>query len=189
MDKNKVRFGLKNVHVGTYTDDGEGNVTLGAPYKQKGAVSLSLDPETAESTFWADNMKYFVQEQNNGYTGELEMAKFDDTFRTNFLNYVAMTGGGIGEIKTKKNAQVYIMFEIEGDVQSRRTILYNVTLGSISSSHGTTEDEIEPGTETLPITVVGDNTTGLVKASYESGDTPYDTMFTTPPVPAVPVES
>lgn len=189
MDSNKIRYGLSNVYVGTYTDDGQGNVTLGTPYHQKGAVSLSLDPETEESTFWADNSKYYSESKDNGYSGTLETAKFDDTFKTNFMNYVAMTGGGVGEVKTKKNATVYVIFQVEGDVQARRTILYNVTLGQISYSHSTSEDTTEPGTESLPITVIGDNNSGLVKASYEVGDTPYDTLFTNPPVPAVPAGS
>lgn len=189
MDKNKIRYGLSNVYVGTYTDDGAGNVTLGTPYHQKGAVSLSLDPETAEATFWADNSKYYAQNKDNGYSGTLEAAKFDDEFKTSFMNYVPMTGGGVGEVKTKKNSTVYIVFEVEGDIQARRTILYNVTLGQITANHNTSEETTEPGTESLPVTVIGDNNSGLVKASYESGDSAYDTIFTNPPVPAVPAES
>ena len=188
MDKNKVRFGLSNVAVGSFTESG-GTVTLGAPQKIPGAVNLTMDPETAESIFYADNVKYFVRNQDNGYSGELEMAKFPDSFKTAFMNYVALTGGGIAEIKTKANTPVYIIFQVEGDVQARRTILYNVSLGAITEEHSTTEEEIEPNTETLPINVVGDNVTGMVKASYEPQDNPYDSLYTTPPVPALPGES
>lgn len=184
-DANKVRFGLSNVYAGTYTDN-NGTVTLGTPQKIAGAVSLNLDPETAESVFYADDIKYFVRNQSNGYTGELEMAKFPDAFKTAFMNYVALTGGGTAESKKLNSKLIYLMFEVQGDVQARRTILYNVALGAITEEHNTVEEEIEVGTETLNITVVGDNTTGIVKASYESGDTPYDTMFTTPPTPALP---
>ena len=189
MDRNKVRFGLENLHIGTYTVADNGTVTLGTPYHQKGAVNLSMDPETAESTFWADNRKYYVENADNGYTGELETAKFDDQFLTNFMNYVALEGGGVAEVKTKKNATVYIIFEVKGDVQARRTILYNVELGHITANPATTEDTKEPNTETLPVTIIGDNGTGVVKASYEKGDAAYDTLFTAPPVPAVPAES
>ena len=184
-DGNKVRFGLSDVYVGTYTDN-NGTVTLGSPQAVKGAVSLNLDPETAESVFHADNVKYFVKNQANGYTGDLVMAKFPDAFKTAFMNYVAMTGGGTGETKLLGNKPVYIMFEVQGDVQARRTIMYNVTLGAITEEHNTVEDEIEVQTESLGITVVGDNTTGLVKVSYESGDSKYSTLFTNPPVPALP---
>lgn len=184
-DQNKVRFGLSDVYVGTYTDN-NGTVTLGTPQQVPGAVSLNLDPETAESIFYADNQKYFVRNQSNGYTGDLVMAKFPDAFRTAFMNYVALTGGGIGESKKLNNKTVYIEFEVQGDKQARRTILYNVELGAITEEHNTTEEEIEVQTESLNISIVGDNTTGLVKSSFESGDTEYSTMFTTPPVPALP---
>lgn len=188
-DNNKVRFGLSNVHVGTYTVGANGAVTLGTPYAQKGAVNLTLDPESEENVFYADNMRYYVDSQDNGFSGELETAKFDDQFKTQFLNYVAMAGGGVGQYKNKSNAKVYLAFEVQGDVQARRTIFYNVTLGQISLEHGTTEDTAEPSTETLPITVIGDNATGLVSASYEPGDTPYATIFTEPPVPTAQPES
>ena len=37
---NKVLFGMKNIHVGTFTEE-NGVVTMGAPYHQKGAVGFS----------------------------------------------------------------------------------------------------------------------------------------------------
>lgn len=184
-DGNKVRFGLSNVHVGTYTDN-NGTVTLGTAQAIPGAVSLNLDPETAESIFHADNIKYFVRNQSNGYTGDLVMAKFPDSFRTAFMNYVALTGGGVGETKLLNNKTVYIEFEVQGDIQDRRTILYNVELGAITEEHNTVEDELEVQTESLNISVVGDNTTGLVKSSFEKGDSAYSTFYTAPPVPALP---
>lgn len=184
-DGNKVRFGLSDVHVGTYTDNA-GTVTLGTGQAIPGAVSLNLDPEVAESIFHADNVKYFVKNQSNGYTGDLVMAKFPDSFKTAFMNYVAMTGGGTGETKLLGNKPVYISFEVQGDKQARRTILYNVELGAITEEHNTVEDEIEVQTESLNINVVGDNTTGLVKVSYETGDSAYSTLFSNPPVPALP---
>ena len=188
MDKNKVRFGLSKVYAGTFTES-NGAVTLGTPQAIPGAVSLTLDPETAESIFYADNSKYWAQTKDNGYTGELEMAKFPDEFKTAFMNYITLTGGGTAEIKTKSCVPIYLIFQIEGDVQARRTILYNVTLGAITEEHNTTEEEIEPATETLNINVIGDNITGMVKASYEPQDAPYDTIYTQPPVPALPGES
>lgn len=186
-DANKVRFGLSQVHYGTYTVASDGTVTLGSPVAMPGAVSLNLDPDTAEAIFYADNDKYHVAKKNNGYTGELVMAKFPDSFKTTILNYIALTGGGIGESKKLTTKAMYLQFQVEGDVQDRRTILYNVEPGSITANPATTEDNVEVTTETLPITVVGDNKTGLVKSSFESGDTGYSSFFSTAPVPALPV--
>lgn len=184
-DANKVRFGLSSVYVATYTDN-NGTVTIGTPQAVPGAVSLNLDPEVAESIFHADNVKYFVKNQSNGYTGDLVMAKFPDTFKTAFMNYVALTGGGVAETKLLNNKAVCLMFEVQGDTQARRTILYNVELGAITEEHNTVEDEIEVQTESLDINVIGDNTTGIVKSSYEKGDTAYATLFSAPPTPSLP---
>jgi len=184
-DTNKVRFGLSNVYAGTYTDNA-GTVTLGTPKAVPGAVSLNLDPDVAESIFYADNKKYFVRHQANGYEGDLVMAKFPDDFKTSFMNYVAMTGGGTGETKKKSNVPIYLMFQIEGDKKARKVIMYNVELGAITEEHNTTEEEIEPQTESLDINVIGDNTTGLIKVTYDDGDSAYSTLFSNPPVPALP---
>ena len=58
MAGNKVTFGLSNVHIGKYEVGSDGTVTLGTPMALPGAVSLSLDPETLEIEFYADNVKY-----------------------------------------------------------------------------------------------------------------------------------
>ena len=185
-DTNKVRFGLSNLYFGTYTVAANGTVTLGSPVKVPGAVSLNLDPETEETVFWADNVKYYVTNADNGFTGEVEVAAFNDDFKTTFMNYVALTDGGIAQIKGMDNQTCYMMFQSEGDAQSRRGILYNVTLGQISRSYQTTEGTKEPQTATLSITVVGDNETGITRASYTEDATGYSTLFSAPPVPNLP---
>ena len=185
-DTNKVIFGLENVHIGKYNVSATGVVSLGSPVHVPGAVGLTLDPESEENVFWADNVKYYTSYSDNGFSGELEMARYDDSFKTQFLNYVALTGGGIAQVKGKAVDPVYIVFESSGDKQKRRGILYNVSLGAITREYGTTEDTQEPQTATLAITVNGDNGTGIIKAEYTEGTNAYNSMFTTPPVPSLP---
>ena len=183
---NKVVFGLENVHVGTYTvDPSTSEVTLGTPYHVPGAVNMSLEADSEENTFWADNVKYHVNYSDNGLTGELEMAMFPDEFKTRFMNYVALTGGGIAQVKGIQNKDVYIAFEASGDAEHRRCILYNVALGAITREYATTTESKEPQTATLPFTVSGDNGTGIVKAEYPPTASAYNTLFTAPPVPAL----
>lgn len=185
-DSNKVRFGLSNLYFGTYTVGTTGTVTLGSPVAVPGAVSLNLDPETEETTFYADNTKYYVSNADNGFTGEVEVAQFSDTFKTTFMNYITLSDGGIAQIKGDDNKTCYIMFQSEGDAQKRRGILYNVTLGQITRNYSTTEGSNEPVTATLNITVVGDNGTGITRTSYTEDASGYSTLFTTPPVPTLP---
>ena len=183
---NKVMFGVSNLHVGTYTVSTTGTVTLGTPFKLSGTVNISMEPESEENTFYADNVKYWTGYSDNGYTGEIENALFPDDFKTQFMNYTTLADGGIAQIKGQQNKKVYIMFQSEGDESARRGIFYNVSLGQITREYATTEDTTEPATATLPFTVNGDNKTGIVRVAYTSGNAVYTTMFTTPPVPALP---
>lgn len=186
MAENKVQFGVKNLHFGTYTVGTGGTVTLGTPFSLPGTVNISLDAEAEQNNFYADDTIYWVSNNDNGYTGEIENALFTDEFKTTFMNYIALDDGGIAQIKGMQNKIVYIAFETEGDQESRRCIMYNVTLGSIAREYATTEDTIEPQTATLPITVTGDNATGIVKVGYKPADSSYATLFTNPPVPTLP---
>ena len=188
-DSNKVYFGFSDLYIGTYSVDSGGTVTLGTPYHQKGAVGFSPEENTDRSDFWADNIAYYTSYASGTYEGDLEVAKFDDAFRTQFLGYVTLDDGGLAQIKGAQKPNIYMAFEIQGDVQARRVIFYNGTLGSITREYSTKEDTTEPVTETLAVTFTGDNGTGITKVTYNKGDTGYESLFTSPPVPALPSES
>ena len=81
-NKNKVKFGLKNVHVAKMTvgTDAQGNETYSYanPKAWPGAVSLSMDAQGGLTPFYADNKKYFVTYSHTGYEGDLESALVPD---------------------------------------------------------------------------------------------------------------
>lgn len=181
---NKVEFGISNLHIGTYTVGTNGNVTLGTPYHQPGAVSLSLEMNSDLNTFYADNIAYWAGYSGGTKEGDLEVAKFDDQFKTQFLGYTVKTDGGLALVKGVTKPSVYIAFQIEGDSEKRRVILYNASLGDIQRDYETITDTKEPATETIAVTVAGDNATGVVEVSYPYGATGYNTVFTNPPVPS-----
>ena len=186
---NKVEFGISNLHVGTYTVDDDGQVTMGAPYHQKGAVSFSPEEQSDKKEFYADNILYWSGYSGGSFEGDLEVAKFDRQFKTDFLGYVQLADGGIANIKGTIKPHVYIAFQVEGDAESRRIIMYNGTFGAIKREFNTTEEGEEPTTETLPITVAGDQNTGIGMVSYVPDDIGYDSLFENPPAPQLPVES
>ena len=181
---NKVEFGISQLHVGTYTD-ADGTVTLGTPYHQKGAVSFSPEEQSEQNNFYADNIIYWSGYSGGSIEGDLEVAMFDDEFKTQFLGYRALTNGGLANVKNASKPNVYIAFQVEGDAEARRVILYNCTLGAITREYNTIEENKEPTTETLGVTCVGDNTTGVTMAVLKPGDTGYADLFTAPTAPAI----
>lgn len=180
---NKVIFGVSNLHVGLYNVSTTGTVTLGTPYALPGTVNISIEPDSEETKFYADNVVYWSSYSDNGLTGEIENAFFTDDFKTKFMNYKSLSNGGVAQIKGMQNKPVYFAFQAEGDKEARRGIFYNVTLGQITREYSTTEDTTEPATATLPFTVNGDNATGVTRAAFTEGAAAYSTLFTSPPVP------
>lgn len=188
-DSNKVLFGFSDLYVGTYTVAQDGTVTLGTPYHQKGAVGFSPEESNDKEDFFADNISYYTSYNTGKYEGDLTVAKFDDEFKKNFLGYVGLDDGGLAQVKGASKPNVYIMFEIQGDVQARRVIFYNGTFGPITREYNTIEENRTPQTEAIATTITGDNKTGITKVTYNKGDDGYDTLFTNPPVPTLPQES
>lgn len=182
----KVLFGISNLHVGTYTDN-NGTVTLGTPYHQKGAVSMSPTEAAEKSDFYADNILYYSSFAGGTFEGELEVAMFDDAFKTQFLGYVTLTNGGLAVKKNATKPKVYIAFQVEGDddTDTRRVIFYNCEFGAISREYNTIEETKEPQTASIDFTCAGDNTTGVTMAVLKKGDTGYNDLFTAPTAPAI----
>lgn len=182
---NKVEFGISELHVGTWTVAQDGTVTMGTPYHQAGAVSFSPEEKSEQNTFYADNSAYWSGYSGGTIEGDLEVAMFDDAFKTQFLGYVALVDGGLANVKNATKPNVYVAFQVEGDAESRRVILYNCSLGAITREYNTIEESKEPTTETLAVTCTGDNNTGATMAVYKTGDAGYATLFTSPAAPSL----
>ena len=182
---NKVEFGISQLHVCTYTVADDGTVTLGTPYHQPGAVSFSPEEQSENNTFYADNIAYWSGYSGGTLEGDLEVAKFSDEFKTQFLGYKSLTSGGLANVKNATKPNVAIFFQVEGDSESRRVALYNCSLGVIGREYNTIEDTKEPATETLGVTCTGDNATGVTIASFKPADQGYSTLFTAPVAPAI----
>ena len=74
-----------------------------------------------------------------------------------------------------------LLFQFEGDQNATRHVLYNCTATRPSVSGSTTDEQIEPQTETLTLTAVAIHNATLdkdiIKARCNEGDTPYSTWF------------
>lgn len=180
MAKNKVKFGLKNVHVWPITEATSEKITYAEVIKVPGAVSLSLEASGDSNPFYADDMIYWNQYSNNGYEGELEIALIPEEFEVQILGYLKDKNGAIVESNSSKAKNYAMAFEFDGDVTQTRHIFYNCSSSRPNIEGATTEDKTEPQTDTISITTAPASDTGYVKARLEKGQTGYDTFFTTP---------
>lgn len=167
---NKVKFGLSNVHYAKMIVGEEGTITYSTPVAIPGAVNLSLEPQGEESPFYADNIKYFNDYANNGYSGDLEMAKIPDSFLKDILGQTIDTNGAVIENAEDKSAHFAFMFEVDGDESKKRVVYYNCTASRPSSEASTINETKEPNTDTLTITASARDTDKQVRASLEPNE-------------------
>ena len=183
---NKVKFGLKEVHIAkiTYGTDGNGKptITYGTPFAIPGAVNLSLDPAGESADFYADNTKYFNAFSNQGYTGTLEMALINNQFKVDILGQLVDNNGAFIESKDDTINDFALGFQIDGDKKNRKYWLYAVSAQRPNIASQTLETSKTPVTETLNITASARITDGQVKVSMEesgSNTAAYGSFFTT----------
>lgn len=152
--KNKVKFGLKNVHVAVLTRADDGTVTWGAPFAIPGAVNLSLDAEGETTPFYADNIVYYQSTSNSGYSGDFEITLVPDQFREEVLKEQKSADGVYVENVDVEPAEFALMFEFNGDVKAIRHVMYRCTCTRPGVTGQTTEATKEPTTETMTITAM-----------------------------------
>jgi phi13 family phage major tail protein len=192
MSDNKVKYGLKNVHYAVATIAADGSATYGTVKPWPGAVNLSLDAQGGTTKFRADNINYWVGQNNNGYEGDLETALIPEDFRVAVLGESIDDNGVVVEDVEAKTVPFALMFEFAGDAKSTRHVLYNCTATRPSVSGSTTDEEIEPQTETVTITTGSvyfanyDGGKNLSRARCFEGDAEYDDFFDTVYVPVTP---
>ena len=178
---NKVKYGLKNVYYAVATINSENVATYGTPIAWPGAVNLSLDAEGGTTKFRADNIDYWVGQSNNGYSGDFESALIPDSFRKDVLGDIVDENGVLVEDAGALTQEFALIFQFEGDANATRHVLYNCTATRPSVSGQTTDENIEPQTETLTLTAVAIHNAAIdkdiIKARCNEGETPYSTWF------------
>lgn len=147
---NKVKYGLSNVYYAKATiDPSTGAATYSTPVAIKGAVNLSLDPQGELSPFYADNIKYYIVNNNSGYEGDLEIALIPDSFRKDILGEVEDDNSVLVEVTEAPTQPFALLFQFEGDANATRHVMYNCTATRPTIAGATKEDSTEVQTETL----------------------------------------
>ena len=183
-DTNKIKYGIKNCYYAKATISTSGTATYSTPVALPGAVALSLDAQGDTNKFFADNIVYFTSVSNNGYEGDLELAKVPETFLKDILGYIEDGAGALVEDANAVPAHFALIGQFEGDAHAKRFVLYNCVAARPSLSGNTKEESIEPQTESLSITATTVYNsvldTDVVKASVSESTTgAYTTWLTT----------
>lgn len=171
MAEDKVRFGLKNVYYAVLTESTDNtNNTWATPKAVKGAVSLTLDSNGTDGTFFADNVAYYKTFANNGYTGTLEMARItDDMLKDVWGMTLDATSKVLYEATGTQPKPFALLFQVEGDVNEELNVFYRVVPTSKPSMGSqTVEEQVEPVTqsfdfEALPLVSGPSYQAGLIK--------------------------
>lgn len=195
--RNKVFFGLSNVHIAFMTDDSAaGAPKYGEPIAIPGAKTFTPSADSSEYKFYADNVVYYTSNQNNGYSADWEMAKFPDEILQQMLGWVIDDNGALIETPTGASRDFALMFQVDGDVRGRRVVYYCCTGSAPNNDSSTTEDTQEVATQTMSVTVIpydlgvdmGEGITTATKAvlEYDSEKpTAYNNFFSAVYMPTV----
>ncbi|MFM1525270.1 MULTISPECIES: major tail protein [Helcococcus] len=185
MANDKIKYGLSQVHYAVLNDESEN--TYDTPKPIKGAVNLALSAEGDTSTFYADNSAYFVTRLNNGFSGDLEVARIPEDFLTEVLGYEKDEATGmLLEVANAIPKTVALMFQFEQDINAKRVVLFKVAVGRPGVNHKTKNESLEPETDTIPITVtpltINDKT--FTKGVISATDKGYADFFTKVTLPS-----
>ena len=153
---NKVQFNLKNVHYSVLTPAtvaGEWP-TYSEPVAVPGAVTLTLDPQGSVEKFYADGIVYYQAVANNGYSGDLEVARIPDKMLQDVWKFEVNEDGVILENAELEPSAFALLYQIDGDANNDFYCLYNCS-GTRPGVGGTTNTETKtPQTRTSTISAV-----------------------------------
>lgn len=179
---NKVKFGLRNIYYAKLTTNSEtGDITYGTPVHATGAISLSLSPVGDNAELYAEDSLYFTQANNQGYSGEMELALLNDSFLTDIMGYETDDNGALIENADQVPSAFALGFEVQGDTKGKRIWFYNCTCARPNQEASTKTNGIEPSTDKLSIVVAPRLTDKQVKAVLTLSDTnvsAYNSFFT-----------
>nr|DAY30353.1 MAG TPA: tail tube protein [Caudoviricetes sp.] len=128
MDKNKIWFGIKYMHLAKIVKDDSTGIEYGTILPLPGAQKISYDPKEEGLEIPADNGIYYAESTTTKEEGELELVVLDDDILTTIFGAKKDENGAIIEGSGDKTALVALLGQIEGDKYARRFIMYKVKL-------------------------------------------------------------
>ena len=150
---NKVQFNLKNVHYAKIITAKEvgGTPEFGDVKAIPGAVKLTLDQQGSVSPFYADGITFYNAVANNGYGGDLEVARYPDEMLQDIWGFELNTDKVLVENANVEPASFALLYQIDGDVNEDYYVLYNCTGTRPGIGSETNTDTKTPQTRTSTI--------------------------------------
>lgn len=181
----KIKYGICNVHYAKATIASDGTATYLTPVALPGARNVSFEPDGEEVIWYADNIKYYVTEANNGYTGSLELALIPDSFKETILGYLRDAKNILFEDQEAETEPFALIGEFSTDEKHRRFVFYNCKASRSTVSGSTKEATITPETETINLTIGSVYNNSLEKwipmgyTTEDTADADYESFLTT----------
>lgn len=181
---NKIQFGLKNVHYAVVTETpdsqtGEITTTYGTVKAWPGAVNLTMEPNSEQNIFYADDRAYYTTNGALNYSGEIESAMIPEDVEVNVLGRTKDANGMVYESDADVTKYIALLFEFNGDQGATRHVLYRVMLGRPSTEGSTSEDSVEVKTQTVSFTASTrpDDGIGKAKMGPDGDSTVYNNWY------------
>ena len=175
--ENKVQFNIKNVHYAVLTGDDTWETPVAVP----GAVNLDLSASGDMEPFYADGIVYYKSSANNGYEGDLEMARFIDQMLQDVWGVELVDTDNVmierADVEPKAFA---LLFQIDGDADNDLYVLYNCT-GTRPNIAGATSTETktpQTQTSTISATPLASNNYVFARTTAETPENVRTNWFT-----------
>lgn len=153
-NENKVQFDLKNVHYAVMIAAGD-TPAWSTPVHVPGAVTLTLDPQGDVTPFYADGIVYYQSVANNGYSGDLELARIPEQMMKDVWGFLEEeTDHVLIENSSVEPKQFALLYQIDGDKDDQLYCLYNCSGTRPGIGSKTNTENKEPQTQSSKISAV-----------------------------------
>lgn len=168
FDPNSVYMGFSNVHIVPFADTSSPGkpVWAGDIIPIKGAVNFGPTANNSEVRFFADNILFYSTFNNNGYTGTLEIAKVPADFLISVFRYMIDDNGILVATAGMGYRNFAMMFQVEGNVSPIRLVWYNCSSAPPAPPAQTMEENADPNTQSMDLTVAPIEFDSGIKATY-----------------------
>lgn len=146
---NTVFFGFSHCYVAFMQVSADGKITYEKPQRLPNGVTYSPSPDVEDYEFFADNIAAYTEGQNNGYTGDLELAKFPPGILARMKGWTIGANGMLVERADTGGESFALIFAVNGDARGRRFVYYNCSAGAFAETFSTTTRTKEVRTQRL----------------------------------------